>query len=420
VDTSILLAWWRVVRTATLVIGTLLSVVAVVEVMRVYVILHAFSPWLGLGFVLVVITGLAWLVGRFVVALWSLPRAPAPPEIVDPTRLSPTEALASAGFLQHRIAQLQQNPALEASQRESLEAVLTRLRQSVDREVVSQSQVEINRLLAPLDEAAERIVQECVRDVMIAVVLSPFRSADLLVVLYRNGQMILRLAQLYQTRPAPVEQLRIVRDVLAVVATVNLLNFTEKFVEQLVERVPLLGQLAGDVTQGVGAGLLTSATGHAALYRCKSIDPWSRPVAQDRLAHRMSSFAQDVQAILKADVLPKLRPRLPDFKSVTERLSAAFEATVEGMGDWVWRPVTTRGSTFAEATIRTSVHAWRGIHTGTKGIGTRSKSLLTQGQARLFRLRNREDSLSAPAAGASRRRFWGLRKKAPGQDHASS
>ena len=74
---------------------------------------------------------------------------------------------------------------------------------------------------------------------MIAVVLSPFRSADLLVVLYRNGQMILRLAQLYQTRPAPVEQLRIVRDVLAVVATVNLLNFTEKFVEQLFERVPV-------------------------------------------------------------------------------------------------------------------------------------------------------------------------------------
>ena len=104
---------------------------------------------------------------------------------------------------------------------------------------------------------------------MIAVVLGPFRSADLLVVLYRNGQMILRLAQLYQTRPAPVEQLRIVRDVLAVVATVNLLNFTEKFVEQLFERVPVLGQLAGDVTQGVGAGLLTSATGHAAMNRAR-------------------------------------------------------------------------------------------------------------------------------------------------------
>ena len=54
VDTSILLAWWRLVRTATLVIGALLSVVAVVEVMRVYVVLRAFSPWLGLGFLLFV------------------------------------------------------------------------------------------------------------------------------------------------------------------------------------------------------------------------------------------------------------------------------------------------------------------------------------------------------------------------------
>ena len=158
-DTSILLAWWRLVRTATLVIGALLSVVAVVEVMRVYIVLRAFSPWLGLGFLLFVITGLACLVGRFFVALWSLPRAPAPPEIVDPTRLSPTEALASVGFLQHRIAQLQQNPALAASRRESLEAALTRLQQSVDQEVVSRSQVEINRILAPLDEAAERLIQ---------------------------------------------------------------------------------------------------------------------------------------------------------------------------------------------------------------------------------------------------------------------
>jgi len=44
-----------------------------------------------------------------------------------------------------------------------------------------------------LDEQAERIVRECVRDVMLAVVLSPYRSADLLIVLYRNGRMVLEL-----------------------------------------------------------------------------------------------------------------------------------------------------------------------------------------------------------------------------------
>lgn len=414
-DTSVFLAWWRLVRIAALAIGVLLSVLAVVEIVRVYVILRELSAWLGVGFLLFLVAGMAWLVGKFFAAFWSLPRAPAPPEIVDPARLSPTEVLASAGFLQHRITQLQHNPLLAESQRESLEAALGQLRESVDREVVSQSQAEINRILAPLDDAAERIVQSCVRDVMVAVVLSPYRSADLLVVLYRNGQMILRLAQLYQTRPAPVEQLRIARDVLAVVATVNFLNFTEKFVEQLLERVPLLGQLAGDVTQGVGAGLLTSATGHAAIHRCKSIDPWSRQIAQERLARRMSRFAHDVQAILKVDILPKLRPRLPEFKSVADRLSAAFDATIEGMGGWVWRPVTTRGSTFAAATVRRSAKTWEGFQIGAKGIGTRSKSLLAEGVARLSRLRGRAGSY-ATREGVRRLRLWAFRKKSDEDD----
>ncbi len=414
-DTSVFLAWWRLVRTAALVIGVLLSVLAVVEIVRVYVILRELSSWLGVGFLLVLVAGLAWLVGKFFAAFWSLPSAPAPPEIDDLTRLSPAEVLASAGFLRHRITQLQQNPSLAESQRESLDAVLTQLGQPVDQEVVSQSQAEINRILAPLDDAAERIVQSCVRDVMIAVVLSPYRSADLLVVLYRNGQMVLRLAQLYQTRPAPVEQLRIVRDVLAVVATVNFLNFTEKFVEQLLERVPLLGQLAGDVTQGVGAGLLTSATGHAAIHRCKSIDPWSRQIAQERLARRMSRFAHDVQAILKTDILPKLRPRLPEFKSVADRLSAAFDATIESMGGWIWRPVTTRGSTFAAATVRRSAKTWGGIQTGAKGIGTRGKSLLRAGAARVATLGNRVGAY-AKRGGARRLRFWTPREKPDGEE----
>ena len=134
----------------------------------------------------------------------------------------------------------------------------------------------------------------------------------------------------------------------------------------------------------------------------------------------MASFAEDVQAILNVDVLPKLRPRLPEFTSVAERLFAAFDATVDGMGDWAWRPVTTRGSTFAEATIRRGVHVWRGIHTGTKGIGARGTSLLTQGQARLSRLRHRGDSSSAPAERAPRLRFWASRKTSHGEDHVGS
>lgn len=391
-NSSAFLALWRLVRSAAITAGVLLSVVAVVELLRVYVTLRDVSPSLGAAFALLIVGGIAWVVVRFLAALWSLPQAPAPPEVADPTRLSSSEALACAGFLQHRIRQLRANMQFSSPSRESLDSILGRLREAADQKAIFQSQAEMNRILEPLDSAAERIVQECVRDVMVAVVLSPYRSADLLVVLYRNGQMVRRLAQLYQTRPAPIEELRILRDVAAIVATVNFLNFTEKFIEQLLERVPGLGQLAGDLTQGIGAGLLTSAAGHAAIQRCKSIEPWSRQCAQEQLAHRMSGFATDVKDIFKAEVLPRLRPRVPDFAALTDRLSVAFDAAVDGMGNWVWRPVTTRGSRFAAATIRGSASAWRGMRTGSQGIGKRSKLLFERGRARL----------SLPLRGSSR------------------
>jgi len=349
-DKSIFLAWWRVIRTVAIALSLLLSFIAAVEVLRVYLILSAFSPWLGFGFLALLASGVVWVVSQFFAAWWSLPRAPIPPQVSDPYRLSHEEARACAGFLQHRIRQLRENPRLSFSEQDPLAQVLKRLDESPDQENVTEIQAHLTQILRPLDRIAEGIVQTCVRDIMLAVVLSPYRSADLLVVIYRNSQMILQLAQLYQTRPAPIEQLRILKDVLTIVATVNFLNFAEKFIEQLSEQVPLVGQLMGDMSQGFGAGLLTSAAGHAAIERCKSVGPWNRTVAQQHLAQRMSRFAGDVKEIFRTDVLPKLRPRLPNLTGVWDKISAAFDTAVDGMSEWTWRPVTTRSSAFAAAT----------------------------------------------------------------------
>jgi uncharacterized membrane protein YcjF (UPF0283 family) len=340
-----IVAWWRLIRAAAIAAGALLSFLAVIEILRAYLVLREVSPWLGFGFLALLLGGLAWLVARFLIAFWSLPRAPAPPEVADPLALSAEESLECVAFLEHRIRQLHENPRISDASRTTLDDVAGRMRAETTPAGVARAQVELGEMLAPLDEQAERIVRGCVRDVMLAVVLSPYRSADLLIVLYRNGRMVLELAQLYQTRPSPIEQLRIAKDVVAIVATVNFLNFTEKFLEQLLERIPVLGQVGGDVTQGVGAALLTSATGHAAIARCKSVTPFSRANAQAQLAQRMSRFARDVKTILSEEVLPKLRPRFPALGGASEKLSAAFDASVDGMSDWIWRPIQkgTRG-----------------------------------------------------------------------------
>lgn len=374
-DRSALAAWWKLARSVAITAGVLLSFIAVIEIMRVYLILREFSPWFGIGFIVIVAGGLCWILLRFLIALRSLPQAPSPPEVSDPANPSSDEIDECIDFLRHRIAQLAANPALSGSQLESLEAVHAGLCRCTDREGLQEAYSALQDIFKPLDGEAERIVSECVRDVMLAVALSPYRSADLLMVLYRNGQMILQLARLYQTRPAPVEQFRILKDVAAIVAAVNFLNFTEKLVEQLLERVPVLGQLAGDVSQGLGAGLLTSAAGHAAIQRCRSIDPWNRDAARESLAGRMSSFARDVKSIFHSEVLPKLRPRVPDFASVPERISSAFDSAVESMGNWVWRPVKNGGTRIATATVRGGSDAWRKVQSGTCRIGERSRSL---------------------------------------------
>ena len=369
------------VRTAVIAAGVLLSVLALVEILRATVFLYGLSPWLGTAFVLALAGGIAWFVWRFVWTLARLPRAPAPPVVADPGHLTPEELETCSAYLQHRIAQLRENPRLSAADHDALEVAASALGVSPSAQAFGACRDELNRILAPLDRDAERIVQTCVRDVMAAVVLSPFRSADLLIVLYRNGKMVLGLATHYQSRPALAEELRIVRDVLAIVATVNLLNFTEKFFEQMLTGVPVLGGLAGDLSQGAGAGLLTSATGHAAIQRCRSIDLWDRRRAQEGIERRMPRFARDVKEIFSVDVLPLLRPRVPDFSSASEKIGAAFEAALGSMDAWVWRPVATAGTGVASATVRRGASAWRGARSGIAGAA----GIVGRGSVRVWR-----------------------------------
>lgn len=343
-DTTTFVTWWRLLVNVAITVGALLSFVVFVEVIRAIVFLYALSPWLGVPFALLVFSGSAWLVGRFVIAMLRLPRAPAPPEVRDANRLTQSEALACGRYMQHRILQLRANPRLSPENLVALHTISEQLHDGADEQAVLRGQRELDQILVPLDKEAERIVQRCVRDVALAVVLSPFRSIDLLIVLYRNGQMIIQLAQHYQTRPTAREQIRIFRDVIAIVATVNILNFSEKFIEQLFAGTPLIGPIAGDLTQGAGAGILTSVAGHAAIDRCRCVDPWSRRATQSKLEGLMPRFLADVKAIIDSDVVPRIRIRVPGLEKVSEAISTAYDAASRSVGNWLSRPVPEQSS----------------------------------------------------------------------------
>ena len=43
---------------------------------------------------------------------------------------------------------------------------------------------------------------------------------------------------------------------------------SEKLIESIGAKIPFVGQVVDDVSQGVGAGIMTSTVGHAGIQRC--------------------------------------------------------------------------------------------------------------------------------------------------------
>jgi hypothetical protein len=227
---------------------------------------------------------------------------------------------------------------------------------------------------------------------MMAVTLSPYPSVDLMVVVYRNGAMVLRLIRIYASRPAAREQLLILRDTLRVVATVNFLNVSRNLMESLFSKLPVIGPVVDDIAQGLGAGLLTSAAGHAAVGRCAAFRGWDKEEATETLARQARTFLADVKNIFTKDVLPEIKGRIraetpaeavedPGFwNTVAKGISAAVDTTASTVDALILRPATagTQGvvraaSTVASSTRRTGARTYRGVFGIFRRMGQRIK-----------------------------------------------
>jgi len=203
--------------------------------------------------------------------------------------------------------------------------------------------------IKPLDVEAERRVRNCVRDTMLGVTVSPWRSMDLLVVLYRNGQMVLEISQLYNGRPRWRDQFRILNDVLRIVATVQFLNIGSRLIDNMTSWIPVLGRFADDIAQGIGAGLFTSVTGYAAVDRCRSFQGWDETAARAGLGNQLKQFLADLKGVVADTIIPVLRPRIEASASgardgnvmdrVRTGIGDAIDKTAETLDTCIRKPV---------------------------------------------------------------------------------
>ncbi len=404
---------WHAVSKLALLLGLFLVFFVGIELFRVFVFFYRFNLILAIAYVLV-------LLGFFIALVYhwrKYPRvlvSPALPE--DLAEATQKELLAYCKYLIRYLTRLADNSAVAETDIHAIDDAIADIKDALTahplkddliREIERTETEVLTPILDGLREQARAEVRHSVRDVMLGVTLSPYHSVDLLVVLYRNARMILRIAHVFNGRPLPREEWMILRDTFKVVATVNLLNLGKTLIENLFAKVPLVGRAVDDIGQGLGAGLLTSASGHAAIERCAAYRHWDQQGAAASLLGQARLFVGDVRDLFTKDVMPGLKGRIeattpsetveqPGFwDNVSRGIASSLDLTTRTIESFVVCPavvsgrsvasastrvgrhVAKAGSSVARATARTSRHTYRGLGRVLYTFGQRMKYTFT-------------------------------------------
>jgi len=364
--------WWKLFRSIVLAVGVLLSFFVLIEVLRAYQTLHEFHPTAGFVFIGLLACGTIWIVGYLVVTLASRPAVLIPPPITDLNKATGRELHRYSKYLTKYIGRLSDNAALPSEHRENAEHAMVELARAIDlgdnskllfAAVQEAEEQTIKPVLSKLDEQANKEIRTCVGVVMAGVALSPYKAADLIIVLYRNLVMMARIVRIYNSRPRFRQELRILWDTAKVVATVNYINMTKSLLEALGSRLPGIGKLVDDTVQGIGAGFMTSVAGHAAMGRCRAFKGWNEEEAKNSLRNRVNSFYADVKNMFKRDILPLLRNRVTAVpKEALEKIKSALDDTGSSVASFVKVPLITAGkagTSGGRSVIRVAVEGGR-------------------------------------------------------------
>jgi uncharacterized membrane protein YcjF (UPF0283 family) len=354
---------WKLIRTAVIVIGVLLTFFAVLELLRAYQTLRSFHPIAGYTFAAAVIGLLIWLVVYVWANMAVFPKALRAPKINNVTTATDRQLKKYTQYLNRFLQRLISNPNLSDEDRSQITNALSQLESqpTSDRDncltlITSIEENHIKPVLKTLDAAASKQVRDSMRDIMVGVTLSPYKSADLLIVLYRNLVMVVRIVRVYRVRPSVSEQLRIFSDIINVIATVNYINMGKNLIEGIASRVPGIGRFVDDIAQGIGAGFMTTITGHAAMDRCRAFKSWDETEAKKHLLSHVGDFYNDVKDMFFKDVWAGVRGRAGAAATdATEKVADAIDETGSIVDTFIKTPVkaaTTAGVAVVDTTAK--------------------------------------------------------------------
>ena len=361
---------WKLICRVAVVLGVLFTFFVLVEMLRVFLLFYRIHPVIGWVYAVVLLIAGGWFIKGFIREWHAYPKALKPPEMPKELATAHFDVLHSyCKYLLLYLDRLSGNAYFEEEDLDRLDDGIDSivdalkahpLRDDLIREIEHTETQVIAPLLDKLKLQASKEIRHSTRDVMLGVTLSPYHSMDIFVVVYRNASMVLRIVKIFESRPWGKEQLLVLRDTLRVVATVNMLNLSKNVFENLFTQIPIIGRSIDDIGQGVGAGLLTSASGYAAVERCAAFRGWDKGVASASLAGQAAQFLADVKDLFTKDVLPNMKNRIcstsaPDavkapgfWDSVTRGIMASFDASAKTVDALVIRPVVARTKAMAD------------------------------------------------------------------------
>jgi putative membrane protein len=327
------------------IIGVTVFVLAM-QLAQIHGWLAAAHPAFGHAFLLLVAGVLFFCVGIPLARYIKVPVVLKPPELPSgDDALTMAHVKRRVRFLSRYVASLRRNPLL-ADQRPQVEETLricedlARRIETVPNAAAAMKEVgefettRLDALLEPIDAEADKVIRREALGVGLATAVSPNGTLDAFIVLWRNANMVSRIANLYYGRPGARGSLIVLRDVSAATLLATYLEGLSDMAGGLIGSLfgGIAGTLAGPVIDGSVNALATLRIGYTARARCRSFQAWTEK--------------SRAQALKEAFAMAKARSRevLGEIVrsaegGITQLGGKVVDAAKGGLGS-LWRKVT--------------------------------------------------------------------------------
>jgi len=340
---------WRALKwglTGIVILGFLMVIGQGYLFYRLFADIH---PLLGWVFVAALTAALALLVGRPLIGFMRTPVMARPPDIAideaDPDR---TSMRARIGYDLRYLAALKRNPhlageraAIEASLREGRElqeaarATDLEARRALLKRIHAFEAEHIEARLSALDAKVDQIIRAEAVAVGVATAVSMNGTVDAFIVLWRNANLVSRIARLYFGRPHLRGSLLILRDVAAIVlvsrALEDVTDITGDVIGGILGRMG--GLVAGPVMDGAVNATMTLKLGYLAKRRCRSFEAWTPAKARSISAEALERVKRDSSAVV-GDLLKRCGGLKASAARATERAMQGSKSTWSIIQSW--------------------------------------------------------------------------------------